>query len=244
MKKLISFLIFILIIFSFFFFWRRIEETVKTWEDIETEDIVLKEDLEEINLEGIIKENALFDNYEYYLEDLNKDGFLEVLITSLSSEKSTAQFVLLSLIDKKGSFEKRGSFILEKEFSDIPLVERTQDIKNNNVKEIIINLSIGGVAAQTHAILEWQDGLRLINLEEKEEKKQAIFLIGSSAMHHQVYYLKDRQIIEVNAWTETDQELNCFVKVYELKNNIFSYNQGLSEELLETIKDDCLLEND
>ncbi|MDD5606386.1 MAG: hypothetical protein PHN37_00775 [Candidatus Pacebacteria bacterium] len=239
MKKIIFILI---LIISLTFFWRKIEEQVNTWDNIEIPEIVLEKDIEETTLEEIIKDNALFNNYEYYLEDLNKDGFLEVLIISLSPEKSTAEFLLLSLTDKKGSFDKKGSLVLEKEFLGTPFVIKTQDIKKNNVQEIVVDLNTGGVATQTHGILEWQDGLKLVIIEKQGEKKEAVFLIGSSALHHQFYYLKDREIIEIIAWQE--QELICEINVYELKNNIFIFNKEKSDELLKKAGDDCLLEND
>ncbi len=245
MKKIILIVIFLIIVVFFFFFWQRIEETVKTWEEIEEKEIVLKEEIEEKTVEEIVEQLALFDNKNYYLEDLNRDGFLEVVIISLSPEMNTAHFVLISLIDKKGDYQERGSLILEKDFSAIPFIEETRDIKNNHVQEIVVDLQAGGVATQTHALLEWEGGLRLVTLIDQEgEERDAIFLIGASAMHHQLYYIEEETIVEINAWRELEEEINCIVNAYRLKDYFFIYDSERSAEMLEKAGDDCLIEND
>ncbi len=240
MKK---FIIILIIIIIFFFFWQRIEEHVKDLDDIKVPEIVLEQDLAEKTKEQIIKEVALFNNVEHYSEDLNKDGFLEVLITSLNEDMDKAHFVLIKIINKKGNFEKIGSLLLERNFSGTPIVKETKDINQNNIKELVVDLNTGGVATQTHGILEIKDGLNFVILKKDGETKEAIFLIGASAMHHQVYYLKDKQIIELSARQELEEKM-CEVKAYELKNNKFVFSQSLSDGFLEKAGEDCLLEND
>ncbi len=237
MKKII--LIFIIVFVFSFFWWDRIEKEVQTWQDIEKEEIVLKEDIEELTIEDIANKVAFFDNKNYYIEDLNRDGYSEILVISLSEEKSTAHFVLVSVLDKKGTFEKRGSLVLEREFFALPSVQKTKDIKNNNVQEIIVNLNTGGVATSNHAILKWDDGLSFV----KVNGEKAIFLVGSSSMHHSLYYLEKEKIIEINAWYEQEEKF-CEVKVYQLKDNLFVFDEDLSEEFLEKLGDNCLLDND
>lgn len=243
MKKFI--IVLILVLIFFFLGYKRIENEVKTWEEIETQEIILEENLAEKTIAEIIQEVAVFEKNEYYLEDLNKDGFLEALVISLSNDSSAVDLTLIKIINSEGDFEKIGSLFLEEYFSGLPFVEETKDIKQNNVQEIVVNLNLGGAANQTHAILEYQDGFNFVSLkEESGEKRRAIFLIGASAMHHQFYLLKEREIIEINSWQdfENDFSLMCQANVYILENNVFVFNQKLSEELLKKLGDDCLLE--
>lgn len=192
--------------------WQYFKIPEKEEPEIKLPEEVSREMIEK-NLAGIINK-ALplnFDrkNLKYFIDDLNNDGWLEVIITAgLPTDQpqyyGKAYLAILKVLNKEGEYKK----IADLEFGEpvtlfraVPKVaelddlEGLQDIDGDGQKEIILDLGTGGASNEAYGIfdIDWsEEKINWLNMRYQNGLVQSTFLLrGGSVMHQETFQLDD-----------------------------------------------------
>ncbi len=197
-------------------YWSFKQEEVKVSKEKE-EEIKLSQELTAESIEknvGEIINKVLplnFDrkNAEYLIDDLNNDGWLEIIVTAYfptaqSQYCEKAYLGVLKVINSKGDYQKIGELEFGEPvtiFRAIPKVaelddlEGLQDIDGDGQKEIILYLGAGGASNEAYGIfdMDWnRQEINWLNMRYESEVVQPTFLLrGGSVMHQETFQLND-----------------------------------------------------
>lgn len=197
-------------------YWYLRSKAVKTPEEKEEEiklsEEVTREMIEKNAGEIINKVLALnFDrkNAEYFIDDLNNDGWLEIIITACLPTAQPqyyekAYLGVLKVLNSKGDYQKIAGLEFGEPvtiFRDIPKVaelddlESLQDIDGDGQKEIILYLGTGGASNEAYGIfdVDWpKQEINWLNMRYENGSVQPTFLLrGGGVMHQETFQLDD-----------------------------------------------------
>lgn len=197
-------------------YWYLRSKAVKTPEEKEEEiklsEEVTREMIEKNAGEIINKVLALnFDrkNAEYFIDDLNNDGWLEIIITACLPTAQPqyyekAYLGVLKVLNSKGDYQKIAGLEFGEPvtiFRDIPKVaelddlESLQDIDGDGQKEIILYLGTGGANNEAYGIfdVDWpKQEINWLNMRYENGSVQPTFLLrGGGVMHQETFQLDD-----------------------------------------------------
>ncbi len=208
--------IFILGGILFWEYWCLKKEEAKKIEE-EEEEIELSQELTaeiiEKNVGEIINKvlplNFDRKNAEYLIDNLNNDGWLEIIVTAcLPAAKAQyyekAYLGVLKVLNSRGDYQKIGELEFGEPitmFRAIPKVaelddlESLQDIDDDGQKEIILYLGAGGASNEAYGIfdLDWsKQEINWLNMRYESGAVQPTFLLkGGSVMHQETFQLND-----------------------------------------------------
>ena len=197
-------------------YWYLRSKAVKTPEEKEEEiklsEEVTREMIEKNAGEIINKVLALnFDrkNAEYFIDDLNNDGWLEIIVTACLPTAQPqyyekAYLGVLKVLNSKGDYQKIAGLEFGEPvtiFRDIPKVaelddlESLQDIDGDGQKEIILYLGTGGASNEAYGIfdVDWpKQEINWLNMRYENGSVQPTFLLrGGGVMHQETFQLDD-----------------------------------------------------
>ncbi|MFQ6049741.1 MAG: hypothetical protein ACE5J0_01730 [Candidatus Paceibacterales bacterium] len=156
---------------------------------------------------SILPENFDKENAEFFIEDFNKDGLQEIIISATpvvaqGESPREAYIVVVTPTDEAGSYEKIADFSFGEEeniwFRGVPNINGSDyvlDIDRDGKKEIVLDLGTGGASNEAYGIFKIDWDLNKINwLKVRREDgsvENTFFLQGGSVMHQEFFQLKD-----------------------------------------------------
>ncbi|GEM_PF-6820539 len=192
----------------------------------------------------------------YTVADLDHKEGPELIIgavekrTDASVRPSTATIQVLTILNQKGEWERTGKIEYQEMLQGVPEVKEVLDINGDGQEEIIISLMYGGAASWTEGILDLDfttETMRWVQLRDEEGTLQdAIFTLGASAAHSNVFRIQDadndgqKEIAEIFTQTVLNKA-DCEAIVYEWDNTLFAFDKTLSEQTLQDLGKDCVM---
>lgn len=182
------------------------EEEIKLSQELTAE--MIEKNVGEI-INKVLPLNFDRKNAEYLIDDLNNDGWLEIIVTAcLPTTKAQyyekAYLGVLKVLNKEGDYQKIGELEFGEPvtiFRAIPKVaelddlESLQDIDGDGQKEIILYLGAGGASNEAYGIfdLDWsKQEINWLNMRYESGAVQPTFLLrGGSVMHQETFQLND-----------------------------------------------------
>ena len=182
------------------------EEEIKLSEEVARE--MIEKNVSEI-INKVLPLNFDRKNAEYFIDDLNNDGWLEIIVTAClptaqSQYYEKAYLGVLKVLNSKGDYQKIAGLEFGEPvtiFRDIPKVaelddlESLQDIDGDGQKEIILYLGTGGASNEAYGIfdVDWlKQGINWLNMREENGSVQPTFLLrGGGVMHQETFQLND-----------------------------------------------------
>lgn len=182
------------------------EEEIKLSEEV-TREMIEKNVGEIIN--KVLPLNFDRKNAEYFIDDLNNDGWLEIIVTACLPTAQPqyyekAYLGVLKVQNLEGDYQKIAGLEFGEPvaiFRDIPKVaelddlESLQDIDGDGQKEIILYLGTGGASNEAYGIfdVDWnRQEINWLNMREENGSVQPTFLLrGGGVMHQETFQLED-----------------------------------------------------
>jgi len=183
------------------------EEEIKLLSEEVTREMIEKNVGEIIN--KVLPLNFDRKNAEYFIDDLNNDGWLEIIVTAcLPAVKAQyyekAYLGVLKVLNSKGDYQKIAGLEFGEPvtiFRDIPKVAELddlgslQDIDGDGQKEIILYLGTGGASNEAYGIfnVDWdRQEINWLNMRYESGAVQPTFLLrGGGVMHQEIFQLED-----------------------------------------------------
>jgi len=198
-------------------YWYLRSKAAKTPEEKEEEIKLLSEEVTQEMIEknvGEIINKVLplnFDrkNAKYFIDDLNNDGWLEIIVTACLPTAQPqyyekAYLGVLKVLNKEGDYQKIAGLEFGEPvtiFRDIPKVaelddlESLRDIDGDGQKEIILYLGTGGASNEAYGIfdVDWpKQEINWLNMRYENGSVQPTFLLrGGGVMHQETFQLED-----------------------------------------------------
>lgn len=182
------------------------EEEIKLSQELTAE--MIEKNVGEI-INKVLPLNFDRKNAEYLIDDLNNDGWLEIIVTACLPTAQPqyyekAYLGVLKVLNKRGDYQKIGDLEFGEPvtiFRAIPKVaelddlESLQDIDGDGQKEIILYLGAGGASNEAYGIfdLDWsKQEINWLNMRYENGSVQPTFLLrGGSVMHQETFQLND-----------------------------------------------------
>lgn len=182
------------------------EEEIKLSQELTAE--MIEKNVGEI-INKVLPLNFDRKNAEYLIDDLNNDGWLEIIVTACLPTAQPqyyekAYLGVLKVLNKRGDYQKIGELEFGEPvtiFRAIPKVaelddlESLQDIDGDGQKEIILYLGAGGASNEAYGIfgLDWsKQEINWLNMRYESGAVQPTFLLrGGSVMHQETFQLND-----------------------------------------------------
>ena len=181
------------------------------------------------------------DGLREKLLDLNNDGQMELLLTSLSGSKAQAVFVDSRDNSKSLSgvfnFPQTGfaeEFLFKP--TEAPEVYQTMDLNANGKKEIIFDLKDYGAYTTTYGIVIYSNNtFDWLMLEEKDGKmRPAVFRDGASVRNANVFKTlpEEKALVEVSGAGDNNNNWTWEVSAYKWSGEKYKYDSALSAKIL------------
>lgn len=182
------------------------EEEIKLSEEVTRETI--EKNVGEI-INKVLPLNFDRKNAEYFIDDLNNDGWLEIIVTACLPAAQAqycekAYLGVLKVRNLEGDYQKIAGLEFGEPvtiFRDIPKVaelddlESLQDIDGDGQKEIILYLGTGGASNEAYGIfdVDWnRQEINWLNMRYENGSVQPTFLLrGGGVMHQETFQLND-----------------------------------------------------
>jgi len=152
--------------------------------------------------------NATTDdqNSTYYIDDLNGDGKPEIIMAYINPDNE-GYYAVSTINDNNGDFKKIAQFKYQEMYRGTPSIARTEDIDNDEIKEIFMDLNAGGAYTELEGIMdvdfagEKLDWVKYASIEDSINN--AIFPVGASVANRNDFVVIDldndqkKEIIEI-----------------------------------------------
>ena len=247
---IISFL-FIAVVLVSSWYWKDLEIMVKEFSKVE---LLNGEEETELDSSVLLPEGFSKDKKEEVIEDLNGDGFKEIILTSVND--NNVGYLVVATI-KNNKFEKVGEFRYEESYRGVLSVIKFEDIDNDGEKEIFLSLATGGASTSAEGILDVDFDNKKVDWvamkDNSGENQKALFYVGAAVTHHHIYKIKDinqdsnKEIVTIDSWFEQEEPTDleewdfvylinsnpgeewrrCEIRVFEWDGNYFSYSGEL-----------------